>query len=114
MPASTGACAAVRFQHQTEVDSDTRISQTRTVREEFTFLAHAFISKGLKQRIKSSWRGVQQRPVTEQRVCCIAVAGRDLPQLLAVLPRNSLVLGFHTNSFHSPFSPSFAIFVLEK
>lgn len=50
-----------------------------------------------------------QRPVTEP-VCCIAVAGQHLPQLLAVLPRNSLVLGFHRNSFQSLFSPSFAIF----
>lgn len=53
-----------------------------------------------------------QRPVTEpgDPVCCIAVAGQHLPQLLAVLPRNSLVLGFHRNSFQSLFSPSFAIF----
>lgn len=38
------------------------------------------------------------------------VGMRFLPQLLAVLPQNSRVLGFQMNSFHSLLLPSFAIF----
>lgn len=68
-------------------------------------------------RVKTdvSYRHTSGEAVTEtcyrDRVCCNAVAAEQYsPQLLAVLPRNSLVLGFHINSLHSPFSPSFAIF----
>lgn len=75
---------------------------------------HTLISllQHLSEPLGGGGKPLCQRPVTEpgDPVCCIAVAGQHLPQLLAVLPRNSLVLGFHRNSFQSLLSPSFAIF----
>lgn len=88
-------------------------TQTSSIKVNFTsWLCAQTVSEGvLGWTFRERLRRLRQRPVTEprDRVCCIAVAGRYLPQLLAVLPRNSLVLGFHINSFHSFFSPSFAI-----